>query len=127
MRAMLLEQAGLTDLGADRDDFSCDPSFHFEHGLACGQTRWSMLHRYWPLLSDFLCGERPTWPIQDTRLAQQGGGAGGPEDVHRTVSVPNLFTAPQEDYADDEVLITYDPNNDGLDTRHVANAWGYYC
>ena len=127
MWAMLLEQAGLTDLGADRDDFSCDPSFHFEHGLACGQTRWSMLHRYWPLLSDFLCGERPTWPIQDTRLAQQGGGAGGPEDVHRTVSVPNLFTAPQEDYADDEVLITYDPNNDGLDTRHVANAWGYYC
>ena len=75
-------------------------------------------------MSDFLCGERPTWPIQDTRSGQQGEGAGGPEDVHRTVSVPNLFTAPQEDYADDG---DYDSSDDGLDTRHVANAWGYYC
>ena len=99
MQSMLLEQAGLTDLGVPTwrvpGDLSCDSSFHFEPGNA-------IRYRLSPLLSDFLCGERPAWRFENAELAgpsvQQGGGASGPEDVHRLVSVPNLFTAPQEDY-----------------------------
>ena len=44
MQVMLREQAGLTDLGGltwrVADDRSCDPSFHFEPGVAI-RLRWS--------------------------------------------------------------------------------------
>ena len=46
MQVMLREQAGLTDLGGPTwrvaDDRSCDPSFHFEPGVAI-RLRWSAL------------------------------------------------------------------------------------
>ena len=68
MQAMLREQAGLTDLGGPTwevpEDRSCDPSFHFEPGIAI-RLRWS------PLLSDYLCCERSTWPLQHESSASE--------------------------------------------------------
>ena len=68
MQAMLREQAGWTDLGGPTwvvaEDRSCDPSFHFEPGIAI-RLRWS------PLLSDYLCGERSTWPSQHESCAAE--------------------------------------------------------
>ena len=87
MQAMLREQAGLTDLGGPAwlvpNDVSCDPSFHFEPGMAI-RLRWS------PLLSDYLCGERSTWPLlhessaseQVEQPRQEGGGRAAYDDEY---------------------------------------------
>ena len=85
MQVMLREQAGLTDLGGPTwrvaDDRSCDPSFHFEPGVAI-RLRWS------PLLCDYLCCERSTWPLQlessaseqVEKMWQEGGGRAAYDD-----------------------------------------------
>ena len=85
MQVMLREQAGLTDLGGPTwrvaDDRSCDPSFHFEPGVAI-RLRWS------PLLCDYLCCEQSTWPLhlessaseQVEKRRQEGGGRAAYDD-----------------------------------------------
>ena len=123
MQEMLREQAGLQDLGGPTwhvpNDRSCDPSFHFELSSAI-HLRWS------PLLSYFLCGERSTWNNAATLAAAVTEPAGSSQQHGGGVlECAEEEDAPQED--DDEDLISYDSSNDELESRHVANAWGYYC